>query len=116
MISGQCTETHRRASHESSESDCSQRHYIAAARNSVRSAAAGKTAKEETTTELMTQQPSQDRDSNPSALPKTAAGFELKLGGTVYEVSTHFDPESRQCVLAQFMALMDPPGAHRAQN
>ena len=45
MISGQCTETHRRVSHESSESDCSQRHYIAAARNSARSAAIGNDSK-----------------------------------------------------------------------
>ena len=32
--------------------------------------------------------------------------FELKVGGTTYEVSTHFDAEGRQSVLEQFMALL----------
>ena len=32
--------------------------------------------------------------------------FELKVGGTTYEVSTHFDTEGRKSVLAQFMALL----------
>ncbi len=32
--------------------------------------------------------------------------FTLKLGGTTYEVTTHFDPEGRQCVLQQFMELL----------
>ena len=32
--------------------------------------------------------------------------FELKIGGTIYEVTTHFDPEGRQSVLEQFMELL----------
>ena len=32
--------------------------------------------------------------------------FEMKVGGTTYEVSTHFDTDGRQSVLEQFMALI----------
>ena len=45
----------------------------------------------------------------PFALSELLSGegtFELKVGGTTYEVSTHFDTEGRQSVLAQFMALL----------
>jgi hypothetical protein len=33
--------------------------------------------------------------------------FSLKVGGTVYEVTTHFASEGRQSVLEQFMGLLD---------
>lgn len=42
----------------------------------------------------------------PSALLSGEDTFELKVGGTNYEVSTHFDAEGRQSVLEQFMALL----------
>ena len=45
----------------------------------------------------------------PFALSELLSGegtFELKVGGTTYEVSTHFDTEGRQSVLAQFMVLL----------
>ncbi len=32
--------------------------------------------------------------------------FTVKIGGTTFEVTTHFDPEGRQCVLEQFMELL----------
>lgn len=32
--------------------------------------------------------------------------FKMKIGGTVYEISTHFDPEGSQCVLQQFRDLI----------
>lgn len=32
--------------------------------------------------------------------------FKMKIGGTVYEVSTHFDPEGSRCVLQQFRDLI----------
>ena len=32
--------------------------------------------------------------------------FEMKVGGTTYEVSTHFNTGGRQSVLEQFMALI----------
>lgn len=32
--------------------------------------------------------------------------FKMKVGGTVYEVSTHFDPEGSRCVLQQFRDLI----------
>lgn len=32
--------------------------------------------------------------------------FKIKIGGTVYEVSTHFDPEGSRCVLQQFRDLI----------
>lgn len=42
----------------------------------------------------------------PSKLLSGEGTFELKVGGTTYEVSTHFDTEGRQSVLEQFMALI----------
>ena len=32
--------------------------------------------------------------------------FKLKISGTTYEVSTHFNPEGRQCVMEQFKELI----------
>ena len=32
--------------------------------------------------------------------------FRMNIGGTVYEVSTHFDPEGSRCVLQQFRDLI----------
>lgn len=32
--------------------------------------------------------------------------FTTKIGGTTYEVSTHFNPNSRQCVMEQFKQLI----------
>lgn len=32
--------------------------------------------------------------------------FKMKIGGTVYEVSTHFDTEGSRCVLQQFRDLI----------
>lgn len=32
--------------------------------------------------------------------------FKMKIGGTVYEVSTHFNPEGNRCVLQQFRDLI----------
>ena len=32
--------------------------------------------------------------------------FEMKIGGTTYEVNTHFSTEGRQSVLEQFMELI----------
>ena len=34
------------------------------------------------------------------------AGFSLKIGGTYYNVSTHFNPKGNQSVLDQFKALI----------
>ena len=42
----------------------------------------------------------------PSELLSGDGTFEMKVGGTTYEVSTHFDTEGRQSVLEQFMALI----------
>ena len=42
----------------------------------------------------------------PSELLSWEGTFEMKVGGTTYEVSTHFDTEGRQSVLEQFMALI----------
>lgn len=30
----------------------------------------------------------------------------MKIGGTTYEVSTHFNPNGRQCVMEQFKQLI----------
>ncbi len=46
-------------------------------------------------------------DFAPSALFPGEGSFEMEIGGTTYEVSTHFSAEGRQSVLAQFMALID---------
>lgn len=32
--------------------------------------------------------------------------FTMKVGGTTYEVSTHFNPKGRQCLLEQFKELI----------
>ena len=32
--------------------------------------------------------------------------FKLKIGGTTYEISTHFNPRGRQCVMEQFKELI----------
>lgn len=32
--------------------------------------------------------------------------FKLKIGGTTYEIFTHFNPEGRQCVMEQFKELI----------
>ena len=32
--------------------------------------------------------------------------FAMKIGGTTYEVSTHFNPNGRQCVFEQFKELI----------
>ena len=32
--------------------------------------------------------------------------FTMKVGGTTYEVSTHFNPNGRQCVMEQFKQLI----------
>ena len=32
--------------------------------------------------------------------------FSMKIGGTVYDVTTHYDPKGRQCVLEQFKDLL----------
>ena len=42
----------------------------------------------------------------PSELLSGDGTFEMKVGGTTYEVSTHFDTGGRQSVLEQFMALI----------
>lgn len=44
----------------------------------------------------------------PSELLSGDGTFEMKVGGTTYEVSTHFDTGGRQSVLEQFMALILP--------
>ena len=38
--------------------------------------------------------------------------FRMKIGGTVYEVSTHFDPEGSRCVLQQFRDLIPVSYTH----
>ena len=37
---------------------------------------------------------------------KAESHFSLKIGGTVYEVSTHFSADGRQSVLRQFSDLL----------
>lgn len=32
--------------------------------------------------------------------------FTMKSGGTTYEISTHFNPKGRQCVMEQFKELI----------
>ena len=34
------------------------------------------------------------------------APFVMKIGGTTYEISTHFNPKGRQCVMEQFKELI----------
>ena len=43
---------------------------------------------------------------DPSELLPGEDTFEMKVGGTTYEISTHFDTGGRQNVLEQFMALI----------
>ena len=43
---------------------------------------------------------------DPSELLSGEDTFEMKVGGTTYEVSTHFNTDGRQSVLEQFMALI----------
>ena len=43
---------------------------------------------------------------DPSDLLSGEDTFEMKIGGTTYVVSTHFDTDGRQSVLEQFMALI----------
>ena len=42
----------------------------------------------------------------PASLVPGEGSFEMKIGGTTYEVSTHFNTEGKQSVLEQFMALL----------
>lgn len=42
----------------------------------------------------------------PSDLLPGEGEFEMKIGGTTYAVSTHFDSEGKQSVLKQFMTLL----------
>ena len=44
---------------------------------------------------------------NPAEIYKDYNGFTMRIGGTTYEVGLHFDPNGRQCVLEQFMDLLD---------
>ncbi len=32
--------------------------------------------------------------------------FQMKIGGTTYEASTHFNPKGRQCIFEQFKELI----------
>ena len=43
----------------------------------------------------------------PAEIYKDYNGFMMRIGGTTYEVGLHFDPNGRQCVLEQFMDLLD---------
>ena len=43
---------------------------------------------------------------SPAALFPGEGAFELTIGGTTYEVSTHFSADERESVLEQFMALL----------
>ena len=45
-------------------------------------------------------------DLSPASLVPGEGSFEMKIGGTTYEVSTHFSTEGKQSVLEQFMALV----------
>ena len=45
-------------------------------------------------------------DLTPASLVPGEGSFEMKIGGTTYEVSTHFSTEGKQSVLEQFMALV----------
>lgn len=40
-------------------------------------------------------------------LDEPETSFTTKIGGTYYEVSTHFSPDGRQSVLQQFMELLN---------
>ena len=45
-------------------------------------------------------------DVSPDSLIPGEGTFELKIGGTTYDVNTHFNTEGNQSVLEQFMALI----------
>lgn len=45
-------------------------------------------------------------DFRPQTLFPGEDSVELTIGGTTYEVSTHFDPDGRETVLDQFMTLL----------
>ena len=45
-------------------------------------------------------------DVSPDSLIPGEGTFELKIGGTTYDVNTHFNTEGKQSVLEQFMALI----------
>lgn len=38
--------------------------------------------------------------------PNTESSFKMKIGGTVYEVTTHFNESGKQSVLQQFRDLL----------
>ena len=44
---------------------------------------------------------------SPEEIYRDYDGFTMHIGGTTYEVGLHFDPKGRQCVLEQFMDLLD---------
>ena len=46
------------------------------------------------------------REFSPETLFPGEGSFELTIGGTTYEVSTHFDPDGRESVLGQFKRLL----------
>ena len=41
-----------------------------------------------------------------AALPEQSNHFSLKIGGTTYEVTTHFNADGRKSVLQQFEQLI----------
>lgn len=45
-------------------------------------------------------------DVSPASLIPGEGIFEMNIGGTIYEVNTHFSTEGRQSVLEQFMELI----------
>ena len=45
-------------------------------------------------------------DLTPASLVPGEGSFDMKIGSTTYEVSTHFSTEGKQSVLEQFMALV----------
>ena len=45
-------------------------------------------------------------DVSPASLIPGEGTFEWKIGGTTYEVNTHFSTKGRQSVLEQFMELI----------
>ena len=45
-------------------------------------------------------------DFSPAVLFPGESSFEMNIGSTTYEVSTHFSADGKQSVLEQFMALI----------
>ncbi len=39
-------------------------------------------------------------------IDRNSYNFTMKIGGTTYEISTHFNPKGRQCVMEQFKELI----------